>query len=389
MERILILAMLLAVCYLLLRYDDLIPRGGGLGVMVLLTVSFAVRWWLWDRVPSAAEDTVRDALTWFRGAGGFWGLRSCAEPFSPAMQAVLALCSLRFRGSLDTFKYLSLLSDIFTAWFLQRCVRQVQGAPGPRRRVFVLFLLLPSVVLQGCSSMGEGFRFLWILAAAGAAAGGKGVLAGVFLGLGCAFHPMMLCLLPVFWCFPVIRQNTLRTLGPAVGVYFLAALPSMILGRGPALTLPFWPPADLLKDRLPFGGAPGLYALPQFAPPVYAGIAAYSIIALLLIFRLGGRDAVHDRRRQLGALCCAAAGLGALLPWTGISILYGAEALVLALAVLEPGMTTAALCLILSSGYVQLREYFPALLPWPAWYAAAAALLGTVILFGYGMFKKS
>lgn len=389
METILVLGVLLILCYVLLRLDGLVPRGGGLPAMALLALGFAARWWLWDKLPSAAEDAVRDAVTWFRGAGGFWGLRSCTLSFSLPVQAVLALCSLRTAGSLSLYKYICLLADILTAWAAERCVSRLRMDPRPRLGVFVGTLLLPSVLVQSAAAMGQGLRWLWPILAAAAAAGGRPALTGVWLGLAAAFHPASVCVLPLFWGFPAVRQNGWKTLGAAVGVYLLTLTPALLLSRPAQNTLPFWPGFAQLR-RLPlFGGAPGLYVLPWISLPPAAGIGAFVLLAALIVFRLGGRDAVRDRRRQLGGLALGALAAGIVLPWTGASALYGAEVLLLTLWALEPGMFFPALLVSAASAFALGKALFPALLPWPLWWAAAAAGLGLVILLGYVLFKKS
>lgn len=389
METIVVLALLLALCYALLRHDGLVPRGGGILPMALLFFGFAGRWWLWDKTPSAAEDAVRTAITWFRGAGGFWGLRNSTQPFSLPVQALLALCSLRPRGGLDTYRYICILSDILSAWAAERCVSRLRMDPRPRLAVFAGMLLLPSFLLQGSASMGQGLRWLWILLAAGAAAGGQGALTGVWLGMAAAFHPASLCLIPLFWVFPVVRQNGWRTLGCILGVYLLLLSPVLLLSRPVQNTLPFWPGTELLGKLPLFSGAPGLYALPWFSLPAAAGIGGYVLLSALVVFRLGGRDAVRDRRRQLGGLALGAMAAGALLPWTCISALFGAEALCLVLWALEPGMFFPALAVCAASSFALGQELFPSLLPWPLWWAAGVLGLGMLVLFGYVFFKKS
>ena len=388
MEQIIVLAALLGLCYILLRLDGLIPPGGGLIAMGLLLAGMAVRWWLWNQTPSGAEDAVRDAILWFRGAGAFWGLRTCAEPFSPPMQAVLAACALRARGGLDAYKYICLLGDILTAWFAQRCVARVRMDPRPRLSVFVWILILPSLLLQGSASMGESLRWVWVAAAAWSALGGRPGLAGMWLGLAGSFHPLTLCVIPLFWCFPAVRQNGWRTLGTILAAYVLSRTPSLLMGRALEDTLPFWQDAAVLTRRLLAGGAPGLYSLPWFELPAWAGCAAFGLVSALMIFRLGGRDAVHDRRRQLAALAAGCAALGALLPWMNVSVLYGAEVLLSALCALEGMLIPASLCVWTASAFALGKLLFPALLPWPLWWAAAALGLGLLWLFGHVMFKR-
>lgn len=84
MEQILVLAALLGLCYILLRLDGLIPRGGGLIAMGILLAAMAGRWWLWAQTPSGAEDTVRDAILWFQGAGGTLGAAHLRRALLPA-----------------------------------------------------------------------------------------------------------------------------------------------------------------------------------------------------------------------------------------------------------------------------------------------------------------
>ena len=110
-------------------------------------------------------------------------------------------------------------------------------------------------------------------------------------------------------------------------------------------------------------------------------------MAALTVFRLSGRDAVYDRRRQLGGVCLSVMGMSALLPG-GAWALWGGEALVLALCFLDPAAIPAALCVLFAAALPIVTELFPALVPLPLWWAAASQLAGMVLLLGYVLFKK-
>ena len=75
MEKLIVLGLTLGLCCLVLHREGLMPpRGGGRSfVFFLLLLAVGGRCFLMDRVSTAAEDAAREAVTYFRQAGGFWG----------------------------------------------------------------------------------------------------------------------------------------------------------------------------------------------------------------------------------------------------------------------------------------------------------------------------
>ena len=384
MEQILVLAALLALCCLLLHAEGLTSResGGGSGVFLLLLGAFAVRYYLLDRCPCAGEDAVRDAISYFRDAGGLWGLRSFHGAFSVPVQYCLAFCSYARTGSLYIFKYLCFFGDIVLAWGCQRCVAAVSLRETPRRWAFFLVLFFPALLLLSCAGTGDGLRWIFPVLAVSAALQGKFRLIGAMLGLAIAADPGMIWLLPVFWVFPALRQNTGRSIPWLLGTFFLALLPALLLGRPTALTLPFWPRID------PPAGRIELARIPFFTLSPVAGIGIWAGLTALTIYRLCGRDAIHDRRRQLAGLELAALAAGGLLP-DGAGFLTGGAVLALTLCCLGRGMIPAALCAAFAASLSVFSTVFPKLLPIPLWWGSAALLAGIVILLGYVLFKRS
>ena len=382
MEQILVAAALLGLCCLLLRAEGLFPPGGGgrTGLLLALLIAFAVRMLLLDRCSCAHEDAALSAIAFFRGAGGFWGIRSCREAFSVPVQYVLALCAFVRTGSLQIYKYFCFFADVVLAWGCQRCVSALTVRDAPRRGVFLLALLLPSLLLHGCAGMDGGLRWVFPVLAAAAALHGEFRLCAAMLGLSAAFAPQVVWLIPVFWVFPALRQNTARALPWLLVSYFVILLPALLLGRPTSLTFPLWPPLSLR-------GTPGLNTLPFLSLSAPPGVGIYAVLAALTVFRLSGRDAVYDRRRQLGGVCLSVMGMSALLPG-GAWALWGGEALVLALCFLDPAAIPAGLCALFASALPTVTELFPALVPLPLWWAAAAQLAGMVLLLGYVLFKK-
>ena len=382
MEQILVVAALLGLCCLLLRTEGLFPPGGGgrTGMLLALLIAFAARVLLLDRCSSAGEDAALSAIAFFRGAGGFWGLRSCREAFSVPVQYILALSACVRSGSLYIFKYFCFFADVVLAWGCQRCVSALTVRDGPRRGVFLLALLLPSVLLRGCAGMDGSLRWVFPVLAAAAALHGEFRLCAAMLGLSAAFAPGTVWLIPVFWVFPALRQNTARSIPWLLGSFVLILLPALLLGRPADLTFPLWPPLSLR-------GVPGLDALPFLSLSAPLGVGIYAVLAALTLFRLSGRDAVYDRRRQLGGVCLAVTGMSALLPG-GSWALWGGEALALVLCFLEPGAIPGALCVLFAAALPIASELFPALVPLPLWWAPAAQLAAAVLLLGYVLFKK-
>ena len=385
MEQILVLAALLALCCLLLHTEGLMTPGGGsrTGVVLLLLAAFGARYFLLDRCPCAGEDAVRDAISYFREAGGFWGLRSYRGDFSVPVQYCLALSACARKGSLYIFKYICFFGDVVLSWGCQRCVSAVTVKDRPRRGVFLLTLVLPSLLLQSCAGLGTGLRWIFPVLAAAGALRGSFRLCAVMLGLSAAFDPAALWLLPMFWVFPALRQNTARSLPWMIGAYFVILLPALLLGRPAGITLPFWPRIDLST------GTAAVNALPFFTLSRPAGIGIWAALAALTLYRLSGRDAIHDRRRQLGGVCLAALAAGAILPGGAAAALLGGEVLTVTLSFLDAGMIPAAACAVFASSLSLATEVFPGLIPLPLWWSAAALLIAMAILLGYVLFKRN
>ena len=389
MEKLIILALGMAAGCALLHREGLLPRKGigRTGVFLLLLLAVGARCALTDRCPSAEEDTLLDALSWFRGAGGFPGVRYYSGPYAVGMQYLLAACAYTPRGSVYIFKCMEFLWDLLLAWAGQRCVRSVSGKPRPRLWVFLFALLLPSGVLASSGGMGMSFIALCPTLAAALIMSGRFALGGALLGAAAAFHPMVLWVLPVFLVFPAVRENLGRTLVSLAGGYLLLLLPALLLGRSGELLFPFWPGlgayAALPKQR----GTPGLYAISP-ALSRAAGIAAYAVLAGLTLFRLSGQDAVHDRRRQLCALVFSVLAAGALLPGMSAGALCCAGGLSMALCALEPGLIPAVVCAEGASFAAMAGHLFPALFPLPLYWAAVVLFLGLLLLLGNVLFRK-
>ncbi|MBR3084586.1 MAG: hypothetical protein IKH03_08500 [Oscillospiraceae bacterium] len=389
MEKLIILALTVSAGCGLLYREGLMPRKGvgRSGVFALLLLAMGARCVLAGRTPSAEEDALLDALSWFRGAGGFPGVRYYSGPYAVGMQYLLASCAYTPRGSVYIFKCMEFLGDLLLAWCGQRCVRSVSGKPRPRLWVFLFMLLLPSGILASSGGMGTSFYALFPTLAAALILSGRFALGGALLGAAVAFQPMVLWVLPVFLVFPAVRENLGRTLLSLAGGYLLLLLPALLLGRSGELLFPFWPGlgayAALQKQR----GAPGLYAISP-ALSRAAGIAAYAVLAGLTIFRLSGPDAVHDRRRQLCALVFSALAAGALLPGMSAGALVCADGLCMALCALEAGLTPAVICAEAASFGAMAGHLFPALFPLPLYWPAALLFLGLLLLLGNVLFRK-
>ena len=388
MEKLIVLGLTLGFCCLLLHREGLMPpRGGGRSfVFFLLLLAVGSRWVLMDRISTAAEDAAREAVTYFRQAGGFWGVKSYTGPRGLGVQYLLSLCGLIPRG-FSLFRAFCFLSDALLAWGCSRCVGAISVKPGPRVTTFLLVLLLPSGIIESAGGMGVGLRWLFPVLAAAAVLRGRFRLAGLMLGLGITVDPETLWLIPVFWVFSAIRENSGRTIGCLLGAYFVSVIPALLIGRAPEAVFPFYPGFSSFFAKAAAGGAPGLYALSPLAGHA-AGIASYAILACLVIYRLSGRDAIRDRRRQYAALCFASLAAGSLLPGMSSAALFGSEALLIALCCLESEAIPAAALVCGASGIAAIREVFPALLSVSFFWASAAVFIALLLLLGLVLFRR-
>lgn len=101
MERFVILLALAGLSYLLLYTEGLVKTSRArFAVLGVLLAAFGVRFILFGIAPNDTAAAVEDAIVWYRDAGGFWGIRSSALPYSIPVQYFLALFSLAPGGGL-------------------------------------------------------------------------------------------------------------------------------------------------------------------------------------------------------------------------------------------------------------------------------------------------
>lgn len=334
MERFVILLALAGLSYLLLYAEGLVKTSRArFAVLGVLLAAFGVRFILFGIAPNDTAAAVEDSIAWYRDAGGFWGIRSSALPYSIPVQYFLALFSLAPGGGLTLFKYLCVFAEVTMAWAAQRCVQCVTVRAQPRLFAFLIVLLLPSGIFRRLLRRRRqslvGFHSARSLLRH---ARGVALVRGDALRLPVAFHPAALWIVPVFWVFTAVRRNTWFSLLHLVGWYIAVLVPALLLGRPGSECLPFYPALGTLTARPLFGGAPGIYSLSQHSFIAPTGIALYIVFALLLVWRMSRKSLASDRRRQLTALSLASLAPWRSCPWMCADSLYGAEVLLVALA---------------------------------------------------------
>lgn len=390
MERFVILLALAGLSYLLLYTEGLVKTSRARFVVLgVLLAAFGVRFILFGIAPNDTAAAVEDAIAWYRDAGGFWGIRFSALPYSIPVQYFLALFSLAPGGGLTLFKYLCVFAEVTMAWAAQRCVQCVTVRAQPRLFAFLIVLLLPSGIFQGvCSAAGDSLWWVFIALAASCAMRGEWRWCAGMLALAVAFHPAALWIVPVFRVFTAVRRNTWFSLLHLVGCYIAVLVPALLLGRPGSECLPFYPALGTLTARPLFGGAPGIYSLSQYSFIAPTGIALYIVFALLLVWRMSRKSLASDRRRQLTALSLASLCAVAFLPWMCADSLYGAEVLLVALCCLEPKVIPAAVCASFASALALLKDVYGTAVFLPLGWASLALLAAMVVLLLYLVLKK-
>ena len=251
MERFVILLALAGLSYLLLYTEGLEKTSRArFAVLGALFAAFGLRLILFGVAPNDTANAVESAIAWYRDAGGFWGIRSSALPFSIPVQYFMAIFSLAPDGGLTLFKYLCVFSEVTMAWAAQRCVQCVTVRAQPRLFAFLIVLLLPSGIFQGvCSAAGDSLWWAFIALAASCAMRGEWRWCAGMLALAVAFHPAALWIVPVFWVFTAVRRNTWFSLLHLVGWYVAVMVPALLLGRPGSECLPFYPSLAALTAR--------------------------------------------------------------------------------------------------------------------------------------------
>ena len=379
MVRFLVLLSLAGLSWALLYTEDLIKKTSTKYIVLgLLLAAFGVRYFLFDIDPSSTAAAAEEAIAWYRSAGGFWGIRSSALPYSVPVQYFMALFSLSDGDGLSFFKYLCVFAEVAMAWGAQRCVQCVTVRPAPRIFAFLIVLLLPSGIFLGaCTAAGDSLWWVFIVLAASCAMRGEWRWCSGMLSLAAAFHPFALWIVPIFLCFTAVRQNVWKALLHLVGWYVAVMVPALLLGRPGSMCLPFYPALSSLAEQPLFQGGPGIYSLSGQSFIAPTGIALYAVFAVLLLWRVSRKALMTDRRRQLTGLCLAALGAAALLPWMNASCLYGAEVLLAALCCLEPKIVPAAVLTSFASALALLKNIYGSAVSLPL-SSASLALVGAM-----------
>jgi len=182
----------------------------------------------------------------------------------------------------------------------------------------------------------------------------------------------------------VCSSHKWKTLLITAGSYFVIQLPTILMGRAPARVLPLWPGIPYVFSLPAANGYPGLFSAGLTDFPAVVGIILYAVGTALLVWFLGRRELLRDKRGHLCILGLSAS-LGCLvLPWTTVSALMAPEVILLILCCVAPGGILSAIGMFLCSGAAMCGVYLPSLaIPYGGYLSTGCLVLSLALLLLY------
>ena len=311
--------LLFSLLILLLLYQSGLVRSARSAVVcILLTAgTFAIRYFMMDHVTLDYQDFLKVWVDYFRDNGGFQALNRSIGNYNVPYLYFLAAFSY-FENDLYLIKLLSILFDIFLAYYSMRIVSRFTGSTGKKLAVFFAVLYLPTVILNGsrwgqCDSIYTAFAVMSVCYALE----GKPVRSVAAIALSFAFKLQAIFIMPVFFLFLLAKRIRVQHLLVFPATYIAVILPAVLLGR------PFWSTftlyynqADTVGTALNYNSS-SAYAFLQSYPESLAdryelyGIAvAAAFILLIFILAIVRRKSLSDK-----ALLCASALFAVAVPF--------------------------------------------------------------------------
>lgn len=377
-------AVLLIYGIVLLRSERLMPRGTEwLLPAILLGLGLGLRLYLILQKVSLSAG-IEDVIAYGREAGFIGCIRYTTSALPLPLQLIIALCTLLPEHSESIFRIFCIFASITGAWGCQRAVQTVSNRTAPRMAAFLLYFFLPSLVLSDAAGTGSQFALVFLILAVDCFLSSKGTLGAVFAGLAVAFRPGSALLLPVFLVFKACSARKGKFILFALGTWFVSGIPFLLMGRAPGKVYPLWPGIPYLFSLAPAQGCPGLFSTGLFSCPAVVGILLFAGITALLVWFLGRRELLKDKRGQLGILALAALVGCLLLPWTDTGSLLAAEAVLVILCCGAPGAIPSAVCIFLTSGVTLCGRYLPGLaIPYASFIIPGGMTVGLLLLLLY------
>lgn len=354
----------------LLYRDGLLKRPAPFVVSALLVaLAMGLRLIVFDYETGDYRNFLTVWVDFFREHGGFAALSQPVGNYNIPYLYFLALFSYFDIKDLYLIKLLSVFFDIVLAWSAMKLVGLVTGSPRRALAVFFVTLFLPTVFLNGalwgqCDSCYAALALLGIYLALT----DRPILSMVCAALSFGFKLQAVFILPVYavvWMMGKFRWKHFLIFPLS---YVLLVLPAVIAGRPFADTiLLYLGQTGSIGTGLNYNSSSIFALLTVTWDQTRAGNLGI-LAAFLFMFAVLGL--CFFRRRYINGRAVAAAslllsaGIPFLLPHMHERYFFGADALSLVLAFVDPMFAAAALLMQFASllgyhAYLKMRYLMP------------------------------
>lgn len=356
---------------LILLYKEGLLKNPTLAVLsaVLTALALGLRLAVFDYETGDYQNFLTLWVDFFRERGGLAALSQPVGNYNIPYLYFLALFSYFDVKDLYLIKLLSVFFDVVLAYAAMKLVRLVTGSPRRALAVFFAALFLPTAFLNGalwgqCDSCYAALALLGIYLALD----DRPVLSMVCAALSFGFKLQAVFILPVYAVLWMMGKLNWKHFLIFPLSYVLLVLPAVIAGRPFADTvLLYLGQTDSIGTGLNYNSSSIFAILKITGDQTRAGNLG---ILAAFVFMLAVLALCFFRRRYLGGKAAAAtalllsAGIPFLLPHMHERYFFGADALSLVLAFVDPMFAAAALLMQFASllgyhAYLKMRYLMP------------------------------
>ncbi len=336
---------------------------------VLVVLAMGLRLAVFDYETLDYQNFLTVWVDFFRQHGGFAALKYPVGNYNIPYLYFLALFSYFDVKDLYLIKLLSVFFDVVLAYAAMKLVRLAADSPRRALTVFFVTLFLPTVFLNGalwgqCDSCYAALALLGIYLALA----DRPVLSMVCAALSFGFKLQAVFILPVYAVLWMMGKFRLRHFLVFPLTYVLLVLPAVIAGRPFADTvLLYLGQTGSIGTGLNYNSSSLFAILKVTGDETRAGnlgiLAAFMFMFAVLGLCFFRRKNLNGRAVTAAALLLSA-GIPFLLPHMHERYFFGADALSLVLAFVDPMFAAAALLMQFASllgyhAYLKMRYLLP------------------------------
>lgn len=363
--------------YLLYRTGSLSKFSHMLLSVILICLSFLVRYYLLPHETADYQDFLSRWVAWFSDNGGFKALKDPVGNYNIPYLYFLAAFSYLPVNDLFLIKSLSIFFDIILAWSVCMIVSLINRNCWVRIFAFSAVLLWPTVILNGaywgqCDSIYTSLGILGIYCALS----DKPVRSMVCIALSFSFKLQAVFIMPVYVVLFISKRIKLKHIAVFPVTYIASVLPAVILGRPfiDAIGL-YFGQIDSIGTGLNYN-SPSVFSfwdhkMPPASPTLMTNVGitlAFLFTAVLILICFIHRNSLSAKTIALTAAILTT-GIPFLLPRMHDRYFFSADITTLCLAFILPqSAPCAALTLFASflAYYAYLNMHYLLLMKWGA-----------------------